>query len=72
MVKTLEHALAEVEKLPEAAQERIGEELLAYLGKLGALRKDLQKGINSLDAGRSREFDAEELIARAHKRHGQA
>lgn len=72
MVKILERALAEVAKLPEAAQEKIGEELLAYVGKLEALRRDLQKGVDSLDAGHGKELDVEDLIARARKRHGKA
>jgi len=72
MVKTLERALAEVARLPEAAQERIGEELLAHVAKLHALRADLQHGIDSLDAGQGRPLDIETVIARAHKRHGKA
>jgi hypothetical protein len=72
MVKTLERALAEVAKLPPEAQEHIGEELLAYVSKLEALRRDLQQGIDSLDAGQGRELDIEDLIARARKRHGKA
>jgi hypothetical protein len=38
MVKMLEMAVAEVARLPEVDQERIGKELLAYVDKLLKLR----------------------------------
>ncbi len=71
MVKTLELALAEVAGLPEAAQEQIGQELLAHVTKLRALRGDLEAGIASLDAGGGRNLDIEDVLARARKRHGE-
>jgi hypothetical protein len=70
MVKTLERALAEVAGLPEAAQEQIGQELLAHVAKLRALRSDLEEGIASLDAGGGRSLDVEDVLAGARKRHG--
>jgi hypothetical protein len=70
MVKTLERALAEVAALPEAAQEQIGQELLAHVAKLRALRGDLEAGIASLDSGGGRSLDVEDVIARARARHG--
>ena len=69
MVKTLERALAEVAGLSEAAQEQIGQELLAHLAKLRALRGDLEEGVASLDSGSGRSLDVEDVLARAHKRH---
>jgi hypothetical protein len=58
MVKTLERAIAEVERLPSDMQEKIGRELLAHVEKLRSLRADLAKGIRSLDKGaRHRECD---------------
>jgi hypothetical protein len=45
MVKTLERALAEVATLPEAAQEKIGRDLLAYLEKLRSLRTTIEDSI---------------------------
>ncbi len=45
MVKTLERALAEVAALPEAAQEQIGRDLLAYLAKLRSLRQTIDDSI---------------------------
>jgi hypothetical protein len=70
MVKTLERAIAEVANLPEAAQEKIGQELLAHIERLRSLRADIARGINSLDSGAGRELDAEELIRQARERHG--
>jgi hypothetical protein len=37
MVKTLKLAIAEVERLPEDAQEKIGRELLAHVEKIRTL-----------------------------------
>ena len=45
MVKTLERALAEVASLPEAAQEQIGRDLLAYLAKFRSLRQTIDDSI---------------------------
>jgi hypothetical protein len=45
MVKTLERALAEVARLPEAAQEKIGRELLAHVEKLRSLRETINRSI---------------------------
>ena len=72
MVKTLERAFTEVASLSEAAQELIGQELLAHVAKLRALRTDLEQGIASLDAGQGKALDIEKIIACAHKRHGKA
>jgi hypothetical protein len=45
MVKTLERALAEVARLPEAAQEKIGRELLAHVERLRSLRETIERSI---------------------------
>jgi hypothetical protein len=45
MTKTLERALAEVATLPEAAQEKIGQDLLHYLEKLRSLRATIEDSI---------------------------
>jgi len=68
MVKTLERAIAEVERLPSDMQEKIGRELLAHVEKLRALRADLVKGIRSLDEGAGRELDVEDVVRRARTR----
>jgi hypothetical protein len=72
MVKTLERAMAEVERLPAAVQERIGRELLAHVEKLRGLRADIAKGIRSLDRGAGRELDIEDVIKRARRRNAKA
>ena len=72
MVKTLERAMAEVERLPADVQERIGRELLAHLEKLRSLRADIAKGIRSLDRGAGRELDIEDVIKRARRRNAKA
>jgi hypothetical protein len=68
MVKTLQRAIAEVEKLPSDVQEKIGRELLAHIEKLRSLRADFAKGIQSLDQGAGRELDIEDVIRRARRR----
>jgi hypothetical protein len=65
MTNRLAQVFAEIEKLSEAEQERIADELGTYLGKLRELREELDRGIRSLDAGEARELDIEEAIARA-------
>jgi hypothetical protein len=55
MVKTLEQAIAEVERLPAEDQEQIGRTLLSHVERLRALRAEIDKGIRSLDAGQGRE-----------------
>jgi hypothetical protein len=72
MVKTLERAMAEVERLPAAVQERIGRELLAHVEKLRSLRADIAKGIRSLDRGAGRELDIEDVIKRTRRRNAKA
>ncbi len=52
MVKTLEHAIAQISRLPDADQEQIGSKRLSHVEKLNALRAEIDKGIRSLDAGK--------------------
>ena len=70
MVKMLQKAIAEVSTLPEAAQEKIGEELLLHVAKVNRLRAQLDKGLRSLDHGEGHEIDIEHVIGRAHARYG--
>jgi hypothetical protein len=70
VVKALKLAIAELERLPEDAQERIGRELLAHVEKLRSLRADIAQGIQSLDRGAGRELDIEDVIKRARERNG--
>ena len=62
MVKTLEQAIAEVERLPAEDQEQIGRTLLSHLEKLGALRTDIDKGLRSLDAGEGKESSVDDFL----------
>jgi hypothetical protein len=68
MTKLLEQAVAAAERLPEADQEKIGRDLLAHIEKLRALRADLSAGLRSLDAGKRRELDIEEVIRTTRRR----
>jgi hypothetical protein len=72
MRKVLKEALVEAATLPEADQEKIGREVLAHVEKLRALRADLTAGLRSLDAGRGKALDIEDVIRRARARHGKA
>ena len=38
--------------------------------KLRRLRADIEQGIRSLDAGKGKKLDIEEVIRRVHERHG--
>jgi hypothetical protein len=62
MVKTLEQAIAQLSRLPEADQEQIGRQLLSHVEKLSALRADIDKGLRSLDAGKGSTVNIEDLV----------
>ena len=63
----LKEAFDELATLPQADQEKIARELLEHVEKIRALRADLQAGIDSLDAGRGKEIDIDDVIKRARK-----
>ena len=69
MTKVLREAIAKVEALPEAEQDRIARELIVYLDKLGALRADLAVGIRQLDAGEGRELNIDDFLKEMHAQH---
>ena len=69
MTKVLKEAIAEVSSLPESDQELIGRELLAHVEKLRSLRADIAHGVRSLDAGKGRVLDIEDVISRARGRY---
>lgn len=71
MTKLLEQAVAAAEQLSDADQEKIGRDLLAHIEKLRALRTDLAAGLRSLDAGKGRELDIEEVISTARRQDGE-
>src|SRR5215813_1941496 len=58
MIETLEQAIAELCRLPDADQERIGRRLLSHLEKLNAL----DNGIDLLSAGEGRPLDVDEFL----------
>lgn len=64
MVKSLEAAIAELERLPIEDQEQIGRSLLSHLEKLRALRAEIDKGIASLEAGHGKESSIADFLGR--------
>ena len=72
MVRTLEQAIAQISRLPDADQEQIGRKLLTHVEKLKALRTEIDRGIQSLDEGRGRALDMEDFLRDKNSRHGGA
>ncbi|MDP2409468.1 MAG: hypothetical protein Q8M26_04185 [Pseudolabrys sp.] len=70
MTKVLREAIAKVEALPEAEQDRIARELIVYLDRLGSLRAEVETGVRQLDAGEGRELNIEDIIRQARDEHG--
>jgi hypothetical protein len=70
MTNLLETAMAKVAALPPAAQEKIGEELIAHVEKMERLRAGLHKGVRSLQRGEGKELDMSNVIKRARAEHG--
>lgn len=68
MVRTLEQAIAQISRLPDADQEMIGRKLLTHVEKLNALRGEIDKGISSLDAGKGRPFNIEDFLREKNSR----
>ena len=62
MVKTLQQAIAAVERLPAEDQEKIGRTLLSHVEKLRALRSEIDKGLRSLDAGEGHESSIDDFL----------
>jgi hypothetical protein len=71
MINVLKRAMAKVSTLPEAAQEKIGAELLLHVTKVDRLRAELDKGLRSLDQGQGHEIDVDNLIRRARAQYGE-
>lgn len=70
--KTIEHAVAELQRLPASDQEAIGRQMLQHIEKLRDLRDDIDQGIQSLNADQGEELDQTaiaEVIAEAHRRY---
>ena len=69
MIKVLKEAIGEVATLPESDQELIGRELLVHVENLRSLRADIADGVRSLDAGKGKGLDIEDVISRARGRY---
>ncbi|MCP1846793.1 MULTISPECIES: hypothetical protein [unclassified Bradyrhizobium] len=65
MKSLLKEAMAEVARLPEATQDKIGEELLLHVDKVRQLRAKLEKGIASLESDEGRELQIKDILKRA-------
>jgi hypothetical protein len=72
MVRTLEQAIAQISRLPNADQDRIGRKLLAHAEKLKAISTEIDKGIQSLDDSKGRALDMEDFLRDKNSRHGGA
>ena len=72
MVRTLEQAIAQISRLPDADQEQIGRKLLTHVEKLRAIRIEIDKGIQSLDEGKGRALDVGAFLREKNSRHGGA
>jgi cyclopropane-fatty-acyl-phospholipid synthase len=72
MSNLIKGAMASVASLPEATQDKIGEELLSHIDQLRSLRANIDKGVRSLDRGEGRELHISEIIQRARAHHGDA
>ena len=72
MVRALEQAIAQISRLPDADQEKIGRRLLSHIEKLNSVRGEISKGINSLDTGKGRALNIEEFLRDKNSRNGGA
>jgi hypothetical protein len=72
MVKTLEQAIAQVSRLPDADQEQIGRKLLSHIEKLNALRAEIDTGIRSLGTGKGSALDIGDFLRRKTSGRGEA
>ena len=70
MVKALEQAIAQISRLPDADQEQIGRKLLSHVERLNALRREIDKGIHSLDAGKGHALNMEDFLREKNSRDG--
>ena len=68
--KTLELAINKASALPEAAQEKIGRDLLESVETLARLRAEVEIGNSELDAGLGEEFQMSDIIEQARQEYG--
>ena len=72
MKDTFKQAFEEASTEPEAARQKIGDNLLLHVEKARRLRSHLQTAAHSLDRGKGRELDLSEITKRARAQYGQA
>ena len=72
MVRTLEQAIAQISRLPDADQENIGRRLLSHVEKLNSLRGEIDRGLSSLDAGKGSDLNIEDFLRKKNSSHGGA
>jgi hypothetical protein len=72
MTNTFKQAIEEVSTLPEAAQQKIGADLLLHVDKVRRLRSHLETAAQSLDRGQGRQLHISDITKRARARYGQA
>ncbi len=72
MVRTLEQAIAQISRLPDADQEQIGRKLLTHVEKLRAIRIEIDKGTQSLDEDEACILDVEAFLREKNSRHSGA
>jgi hypothetical protein len=70
MAKLLKDAIEEVTNLPESDQKKIGLGLLAHVERLRGLRRSIDEGIRSLEAGEGVELEIGDFIDRKKSRDG--
>jgi hypothetical protein len=69
---TLKLAMSKASELPEAAQEKIGRELLESVEMLTRLRADVEIGIRELDGGLGEELHMPDVIQQARQMYGRS
>ena len=62
--------MSKASALPEAAQEKIGRDVLESVETLARLRAEVEIGVRELDAGLGEELRMSDVIKQARKEHG--
>jgi hypothetical protein len=62
--------MSKASALPEAAQEKIGRDMLESVGTLARLRAEVEIGIRELDAGLGEELRMSDVINQARQEYG--
>ena len=54
MTSMLQEAIAALRDLPPSLQDEVGADLLGYVKRLNALKREIQIGLDDIDQGRAR------------------